>query len=45
MGSAEGMVTEVDAVVEAHQKSVGISETLVSMGLYAEQNVSITISL
>lgn len=43
MGSAEGVVTEVDSVVEAHQKRVGVSGTLVSMGLYVEHNVSITI--
>jgi len=44
MGSAEGVVTEVDAIVEAHQKRVRVSGTLVSMGLYVEHNVSITIS-
>jgi hypothetical protein len=32
MGSAEGVVTEVDAIIEAHQKSVGVSGTLVSTG-------------
>jgi hypothetical protein len=44
MGSAEGVVTEVDAIVEAHQKRVRVSGTLVSMGLYVEHNASITIS-
>lgn len=44
MGSAEGVVTEVDSVVEAHQKRVRVSGTLVSMGLYVDHNVSITIS-
>jgi hypothetical protein len=43
MGSAEGVVTEVNSIVEAHQKRVGVSGTLVSMSLYVEHNVSITI--
>ncbi len=44
MGSAEGVIAEVDSIVEAHQKRVRVSGTLVSMGLYIEHNVSITIS-
>jgi hypothetical protein len=44
MGSAEGVVTEVDSIVEAHQKRIRVSGTLVSMDLYVEHNVSITIS-
>lgn len=40
MDSAEGVVPEVDAIVEAHQKGVRVSGTLVSMGLYVGNNVS-----
>ena len=44
LGSAEGVITEIYAVVEAHQKRVGVSGTLVSTGLYIAHNVSITVS-
>jgi hypothetical protein len=37
------MVTEVDAVVEAHQEGVGISEALVRNGSHITYNTSITV--
>lgn len=42
MGSADGVITEVDAIVEAHQKGVRVSETVVSIGPHFE-HISITI--
>jgi hypothetical protein len=45
MGSAEGVITEVYAVVEAHQKGIRVSKTLVvSIGSHFEHDITITIS-
>ncbi len=44
MGSSKGVVTEVDAIIEADHERVRVSRALVSMGSYVEHNISITIS-